>query len=380
MLPLLPREFLWNDFQSMDDFFRLDPINEDIYEVFLTLSEEPFNIQVDAVKVFNEVYYQVTRMCFEYPLPPDFDRYIADIKANLGWNYSAELVMSIAYQIISLIDNRERPFNKFFTKAISDKYAICKYWQPFNNLFISLKKKNRGMQYTFTPCPIPIVDLSEFYLNWSEITHNFDLSCIEHVINLWDHDDDRKLAAELLLECLNSNPLPHKKTKDIIQIKRVLYTYMFDVEDDGFCVREDSVVVPNNITVLSQYDNQWDVIIRLRKQIEELETENEKLKSKIAKSNSKKHGMERVFTLGLILNYCKRKCRWEDVKEIVAMLNCLVRDDPTQEDYDLIDSIEEEYKKRTLGNVTMQNPTINGPIYGITGNDKVNIGKRNDGE
>ena len=58
----LPREFLWTDKKSMDDFFRLSPVNEDFFEVFQSLRNEPFNVAIDAVKVFNEVYYQVTRM------------------------------------------------------------------------------------------------------------------------------------------------------------------------------------------------------------------------------------------------------------------------------------------------------------------------------
>ena len=69
MIPFLPREFLWNDFQSMDEFFKLDPINEYFFEVFVKLHEEPFAVQADELKVFNEVYYQVTRIVYEHPLP-----------------------------------------------------------------------------------------------------------------------------------------------------------------------------------------------------------------------------------------------------------------------------------------------------------------------
>ena len=49
----------------MDEFFQLDPVNEAFFEVLVTLREEPFAVHTDEVKVFNEVYYQVTRMMFE---------------------------------------------------------------------------------------------------------------------------------------------------------------------------------------------------------------------------------------------------------------------------------------------------------------------------
>ena len=82
MLPLLPRQMLWTDLKMMDEFFELDPLNESFYEVFVTLREEPFDVQTDGVKVFNEVYYQVTRMVYEHPLPIDLPKYINEIKAN----------------------------------------------------------------------------------------------------------------------------------------------------------------------------------------------------------------------------------------------------------------------------------------------------------
>ena len=351
MLPILPREFLWSELVSMDEFFHVDTINEDIYEVFLTLREAPFNIQADAVRVFNEVYYQVTRMCFEYPLPTDLDKYIADIKANLGWNYSAELVMSVTYQLITHINKTERPFNKFFTKSIYDKYNTCRFWKPFKRLFVSLKKKNRTIDYSFTPHPIPIADLGEFYFNWAEITHNYNLSCIEHVINLWDYRDEKMMAAELILESLNSNPLLKKKRTDIIQIKRFLDTYMVDVEDQMHMVAEYTESLYEGQIEKLQKDKE-----RLENKVKSLETEVEILKSQLVKNKRKKVGAERVFTLGLIVDYCKKKCSWEEVKDTVAMLNKLIRNDATQEDFDLIDSIEEEYKQRAYG------CTYNGPV------------------
>jgi hypothetical protein len=34
MIPKLPKEFLWTDLDTMDEFFKLDPVNEDFYETF----------------------------------------------------------------------------------------------------------------------------------------------------------------------------------------------------------------------------------------------------------------------------------------------------------------------------------------------------------
>ena len=341
MVPILPRVFLWSELVSIDEFFQLDPINEDIYEVFLTLREDPFNIQADALKVFNEVYYQVTRMCYEYPMPADLDKYIADIKANLGWNYSAELVMSMAYQIISFFEKKERPVNKFFTKAIYEKYVSCKYWEPFEQLFFSLKKKNRPIIYPFPPQPVPIAELADFYFDWAEITHNYDLSCIEHVINLWDYNDEKSIAAEFILNSLNSSLLPKKKKVDMAQIKRFLESYMTDPEDWPQKVSEYTE---------SFYEVEIDNLLksqeRLEKLVQELETENEKLKSFQLKDKDKNVHQERSFTLSLIVDYCKKRVDWTEAMYIVAMLNRLLRGNATEEECEIVDSIESEFINR----------------------------------
>ena len=48
----LSREFLWTDLNTMDEFFRLDPVNEVFFDTFVTLREKPFGVKLDAVKVF----------------------------------------------------------------------------------------------------------------------------------------------------------------------------------------------------------------------------------------------------------------------------------------------------------------------------------------
>lgn len=342
MVPNLPRVFLWSELVSIDEFFRLDSINEDFYGVFMTLRQAPFNIQADAVKVFNEVYYQVTRMCFEYPMPTDLDKYIADIKANLGWNYSAELVMTMAYHIISLIEKKERPFNKFFTNAINEKYVSCKFWEPFEQMSISLKENNKTIDYPFIPQPVSIAELGDIYFDWAEITHNYDLSCIEHIINLWAYKDEKSIAAELILEGLRSVPLPKKRKIDIAQIKRFLDSYMEDPEDWPQMVSEDvEFYYGNQIKQLESEKEGLEKIIRT------LESENKRLQSFKQKTKRKKEHQERAFTLALIVDYCKKRVEWTEAMHIVAMLNKLLRGDATKEECDLVDGIEKEFINRS---------------------------------
>lgn len=349
MMPILPKEFLWTDKKTMDEFFELDPVNEEFFEVFVTLHEEPFAVTANEVKVFNEVYYQLTRMVFERPLPSDLDKYVADIKANLGWNYSAELLMSMAYFLLALVDKQVRPLNKFFTKAINERFFGCLYWKPFKHRFEQLKKEHRKLNYHFQPCPVGVWYLQDKYVDWKTITRGFDLGCMEDVINLWRTMEEKKEVAWMIND---TSAFPAKENNRIL---RFLNRYMLaDDEDSGNTLAEPYMddygheALRTRLKV-AELDRE-----ALRKRITELEAENESLKALLEKK--KRNGTARKFTLVEIVNYCKSCVEWADVKDIVAMLNKLLRRMATDEDSDLVDSIEEEFKQRRYGN------TFNAPV------------------
>lgn len=342
MLPVLPREFLWKDNKTMDEFFGMEPANEDFFEVLQSLSEEPFEVKADAVKVFNEVYYQVTRMVYEHALPADLPRFTADIKANLGWNYSAELVLTIVYFVISLIPKPKHPVNKFFMYEIKKKNESSPYWKPFDKLYYKLRKEQKQVVRPFNPTPVPARELMAIgYINWNEITRHFELGCIDHVLNLWEGKKDKELAARMILDSYYS----HKggNDNDGEQLQRYLQQYIKTekVTAKTICIEGDFVMK----------NSMWDDALKAR--IRELETENEELKARLGKKKVAT-GKGRMFALVQIVDYCKNCVTWDDTKSIVAMLNKMLRIGGTQEDSDLVDSIETEFKNRLHGNTTIQ--------------------------
>lgn len=355
MLPILPRQMLWKNKHSMDEFFKLDRINEAFYEVFVTLRNEPFAVQADEVKVFNEVYYQITRMVYDYPMPSDLPKYVSDIKANMGWNYSAELVMSMAYFLISLIDKHERPFNKFFTKAINEKFFGCLYWKPFKHRFEQLKKEKRHIKYSFKPSPVDVSWFKDKYIHWNEITRDYDLMCIEHVINLWSDVEDRREVAILINDSI-SYYTTKRNAADLAHLRHFMEIYMIAAENAPIwkCA-EDSPWDENEKLKerIKEIENEKTALLG---RISELEAENTRLNSLLEKK--KRNGAARKFTLVEIVNYCKGCVAWEDVKSIVAMLNKLLRRIATDEDSDLVDSIESEFINRRYGNTNIANQTV----------------------
>ena len=52
----LPRDFVYTDRRTLDDFLRSDDLNKELYKVYLRVKDRPYYIKFDAEKAFNEAY------------------------------------------------------------------------------------------------------------------------------------------------------------------------------------------------------------------------------------------------------------------------------------------------------------------------------------
>ena len=320
MIPTLPKEFYWVDLKTMEDFFRLDPVNEEFYETFMELSEEPFGITLDAVKVFNEVYYTITR--YHYENTYTSFNYPSEIKADLGWNYSVELVMSMAYWLTGTA--QEEKYEKFRNRI--KIYTDCIYWYSFGQCYEQLKKSDKHLKYDFKPRPISPGSLRCKYTSWEHVTFYYNLEAIRFILDLYD-TEDRKEVAAMIKGSLNGHK--PENYNDVIA---------FLNSDLGICPYLTFTETNPNEEILQNH-------------ISELEAENERLNTLM--EEKKQSGKDRKFTLVQMVDYCKGCVDWNDVKSIVAMLNKLLRRIGTDEDSELVDSIEAEFINRKYGDTVM---------------------------
>lgn len=58
------------------------------------------------------------------------------------------------------------------------------------------------------------------------------------------------------------------------------------------------------------------------------------------------------------MDYCKNCVQLGQVEGIIKMLNIFLRKNGTDEEYGLIDSIEEEFKNRRYGNTFVEQQTV----------------------
>ena len=351
MKPILPREFLWTDKKTIDEFFELDPINKDFYKVLFTFREQPYSLSITPLRLFNEVYYQATRMIYEKAMPHDYSRYVYDTKGNVGWRFDAALVMTMVYFLLKLADTKKIHMNSIYMQIMFGDLAGTKYWTSFLAIFEDLKSRGIKTTYGFKPNPIGIHELQSMYVDWRKITRNYSLSCVDYVLKLWKKRSDKLVIARLISDSIDMKVLNGRVGDEDEQIKDYLEKYLYDRNrDEGSSA--DVCCEPYLSPQEKELQNRVSQIEKektaLQQRIAELESENSRLNALL--EPKKQNGTARKFTLVEIVDYCKKCVEWRNAESIVAMLNKLLRRIATPEDSDLVDSIETEFFNRRVGN------------------------------
>jgi hypothetical protein len=351
--PKLPREFLWTDKNSMEEFFELDPVNKDFYDVLHQFhpKEKPMSNSVSMGRIslpglalsyreeqfLNEAYYQITRMVYEQPTYTKMHSYFMDVKATIGWSLDASMVMAMIYFLMKLMD--KCPIHPKELKAIVDEYGDTFIWKPFEDCYERLKERGQKVSYQFKPCLVSVDWFATNYVNWSEITYDFNHECMEQVVRLWSDERSQRIVARIMFDFLMVYKKVGKGFGDVFDytnsIRRVL-------EDES-----------NNEDEEIEIEQLKKKVGALEAHIVELEAEKARLTTLLDKKKNAT-GKNRKFTLMQIVDYCMKCVEWRDVQTIVAMLNKMIRNGCTQEDSDLVDSIESEFRQRMHGNAHIE--------------------------
>ena len=291
----------------------------------------------------------MTRMAYERAMPSDLKRYVVDIRGNIGLSYGVELVMTMLYFMMSLVDKKSRLFNSFLLLTIKEWYKKSPYWKPFSNLYRSLSKGKKKLIYDFTPHPVSAKELAENYVPWQNLTHNYDGSTVLEIISLWNNQDDKETLANMILASVNFKT-PKQQNLYINQINTVLKKHVFERENQT----NESSELENR---LKELDSKVLILERektaLQNKVNEQTAENKKIKALLDKK--KQDGAARKFTLVEMVDYCKSNLNSDEAKEIIIMLNKLLRNVGTNEDYDLLDKTENELKNKRYGDAVSGN-------------------------
>lgn len=181
----LPREFLWQDLESMDDFLS-EPLNKEIYQVYQTVKTAPFRINIPDIQLFNELYY----LCIAIVAK---DIYVYELEkvvfARFGRAYLSDLLISMIYAVFYLQENRPTVFDGI--DRFVDEYQRNKGWyfDYFYNFLI-----NHPVKYhtDFAPHSESVELIVNQNLNWEALTNNYEEKSIMRILDLWNNYNDKK--------------------------------------------------------------------------------------------------------------------------------------------------------------------------------------------
>ena len=189
---------------------------------FLWLLRPDIAIQAEPVKVFNEAYYQLTRIVFERPDPVQMESYVQEIRADLGWSDSAPLVIAIACSLYTLCARPMHQLYGYLWWHIEELFGGSQYWQAFQKKVEQLQKRRWKVSSSFRPVPMAPGYFDYRYVDWSDITFRYQPSCIGAVLDLWSGVDDKKAIAERILKSMEDSGLYYPKGMECDQVREFL--------------------------------------------------------------------------------------------------------------------------------------------------------------
>lgn len=147
MEELLPRAILWADKKKMKEFLS-EPLNKKIYDVYLNIKKEGVIKDYETLKLFNEVYYQCSRIVNCETQQINLNDIISDIKTNLGWRFSSSLVVNMIYAVLALRRNNSITVIHIIN-SIKEHYKLDTCATPFSKMVKDCAEKNEWYTIEF---------------------------------------------------------------------------------------------------------------------------------------------------------------------------------------------------------------------------------------
>lgn len=190
----LPRQFVYTDRRNLDDFLRDDELNKELYKVYLRVKDHPYYFKFDAEKAFNEAYYIAT-LAMNEPHPElDVREWWYAAKRDIGWAYSANLIMSMVYAILSL--QSEKP------DTIDYVLEIMKNTNYGEDHFPAYKElvENHPFRYNsdFSIRPNSVSELQNATIKWQNVTEEFDQETIRELVAIFPTKEERLRLIDLI--------------------------------------------------------------------------------------------------------------------------------------------------------------------------------------
>lgn len=251
----LSRRLLYCGQSEMNDFLKDSPLNRFLYEKLLGVFSAS-GIDVPAVVLFNEIYYQCVRV--NYDGMPGMDvggRYWSEEEAWIESSDGAQLVFCAVWALLSV--KRGKNFlEKCFLGALAP-YLRNSAFGPFADELareLRLSKISVPSRFPVMTCPVSevvaaftltteqrkafwgyedpalIITEDSWRRTWKEVTCCYSHSIIERYLQLYSDPDDQLE----LISCMKAPLYPKKHAKwleDLEDLSQRISTGCFDPEE-----------------------------------------------------------------------------------------------------------------------------------------------------
>ena len=383
MKPKLPRVLLWTNIESIDDFPRMSK-DQSYYDLLVKVQmyTNYYYSERKTVQIMNEAFYQVTKIVYEKNNSTFFPDVLLEIKSKIEYQADQLNVLILIYAIL-LSTKYDHDSNRKCSNVIGEYLR-----QPYPDIVklvlqFTSKEKNKFLKLKPKPCAVN--ELKGLFIKWDYVTRDFNVNTIGKLLKLWNSNKDR-------LEVLNLLEREYTIFRNSLRfISEGMDAQIPPIADFDYFIKgrkalegESHVITATKKEAAPSrtYNDLCETIKLLKNKISEIESDNERLRSK-QNSVLPQKDQERTFSLSLIVDYCKKNLTYKEASIVSKMLNKFLRDarDYTDEECAMVDSIDGLFLNRTLGNIqiTMNSPQIQ-DFYRITGNENVNLGEYQNGE
>ena len=375
--PRIPRIMLWTDKKSMDEFLD-NPLDKELYKLFEQLNKWPITFKMDEVVAFNEVHYLITRIVYNrlYDRFADPEYYIRDAYANMGMADATEAVLAMAYVAMSITNIITQHTEREFIGWLED--IIEKSW--FHDSAISfindVKKEKKSYSDSFAPCPCPYSVLVYQYIDWKEVTADFELEAIQNILELLKSytDEEKVNVCNMMSDALSRYAIITYRDQEYPEKINEFYR---DIDFQLALLKKDHQSI---IDMAREPFSTISVLELKLKQMEkrynQLESEKIRLEAELNKKEKNISDKVRMFTLEEIVNYAANNLDLTGASPVQNMLYNLLAENGTNDERKKVNEINSLIIKRMT-------PQINGvsmeAFYKITGNENVNLGGLNHG-
>lgn len=278
------REKIYCDRKELDDFLLLSPaaaLNQSIYDALIPLREPKpdsnrfHRLNVPALQLFNEAYYQCTKLQSDkHPEEDIYTNYYVDARENLGSTEAAEVVFSIVFVLLSCMAIRTVKTG-YFAQLISERLNKSPYFGLFTPIVKQYQSKGHSFPLSFSPMPLDVRFPDR--IDWAPITQDFNPQRIAEAVLLSDKEDGQHAILDAIEGQLRqSHPFDNDSPLDAAFASlRAAIIARFPKGSRGF-KKEDCLAI--NSSLISQKKEVEQAFANLTVKYRDLVTENQQLR------------------------------------------------------------------------------------------------------